>query len=389
VAPPPERAARIRALLAPGLDWHEVLQCARRNRILALLHDGLRGPLAALPPEPRAALERHERRARFRNLQHLHEMLALVRALRAGGVEALPYKGPVLGSLLYPDIALREYRDLDLIVRPSDLESARRLVVERGYEPLDRLSAAGEEKHLSADCEFHFRHPESGILLEIHWEVLPRTHRFGFAVEEAWERLVPATVSGTPCRVFAAEDLLLVLCIHGGEKHRWMRLQMLSDVARLLAREPALDWDAVLGRAAETGRAHTVELGALLAWALLDAPLPEDVLRRALASRAVRVQAALTRGRTFSPVGGLPDHAEWRHYSAELAERARRRGLSVPADGFLSYLGGVLTPEWNDRQALPLPRPLAWVHYAYRPLRLLRLHRGGLLKRLGPRFSTE
>lgn len=388
VAPAEIRRKRTRELAARAIDWEFLLAGGARHRILTLLHDSLRDLPTGMPPGLWTDLEHHERRARFRNLRLLQEMLELVRDLRAGDVEALPYKGPVLAALLYPDPVLREYRDLDLIVRKADVERAARIVAERGYRTLDPLEGADAERYRSRDCQIHFRHPDSGILLELHWEVLPRPHRLGLAVEEGWDRLVDVTVAGTRCRTFPPEDQLLILCVHGGEKHRWMRLQMLSDVARLLA-SGTLDWPTVLERAARAGRSATVELGVLLAWALLDAPLPEDILRRALANPSVRVQAALLRGRAFHQGGGLPGHAEWRHYQDELLARARQAGLAAPRDGILRYLGGVLTPEWNDRQSLDLPAALRWAYYLYRPVRLLRLHRAGVLRRLGPRVNTE
>ena len=36
----------------------------------------------------------------------------------------VPVKGPVLASTAYGDIAMREFVDLDILVRPSDVASA-------------------------------------------------------------------------------------------------------------------------------------------------------------------------------------------------------------------------------------------------------------------------
>ena len=45
------------------------------------------------------------------------ELLNIHRHLQARGLEVLPYKGPVLAEALYGNVALRQFSDLDLLVR--------------------------------------------------------------------------------------------------------------------------------------------------------------------------------------------------------------------------------------------------------------------------------
>ncbi len=48
------------------------------------------------------------------------ELKAVMGWLEAGDVPAIAYKGPTLAAWAYGDIALREFCDLDILVRPSD-----------------------------------------------------------------------------------------------------------------------------------------------------------------------------------------------------------------------------------------------------------------------------
>jgi hypothetical protein len=361
------------------------VRLADQNRVLPQFYAGLEAAGAVGVPEREAdALERLCRHIRFRNLQLLHELFAIVELLEGHGIPALPYKGPVLGSTLYDSLGERQFVDLDLLVPDADVVPASRLLVERGYRSTDGFDPEAPRAVLAADCELHFERGDvstSGILVELHWQALPRQHAFGLDMADHWDRLETVEIAGVELRALSVEDLLLILCIHGGEKHHWLRLQMLCDVARLLARRP-VDWDVLRARAGAIGREHTVLVGVALAWILLGAPLPDEIVARALEDPTVRADLALSRGRAFREDCGLPTFAEWRAYLAEIGETTRGRGHALPHDGILRYLRAISTPGWLDRQDLALPPSLAFLYYAYRPLRLFRKHGTRVLRRI-------
>lgn len=376
LAPPAVRAERLQALAREGLDGERLVVCAQKNRVVPLLFRAVRSLAGAgLDASSQELLATHARRHQTEALVHLQECLRLLAAFAEQGVRAVPYKGPILAATLYDDLADRQYYDLDVLVAAEDVARARAVVSALGYEALDRLEGGAEHQHLAEDCELHFRHRVRGLVLELHWEALPRRHRDGFALDDVWERFVPLVLASRPVRGFGPEDLLLVLCIHGGEKHRWSRLQMLCDVARLLARHPALDWELLLARADEIGRRETVLLGVLCAWLLLEAPLPERLARLVALDDGLLAQAAATVGRIVRTDSGLVRFRAWSGYAQELVRRAAAGGVARrAAPGLSRYLAVVLRPEWTDRQALALPRALSLLYWLYRPWRLVRRH---------------
>jgi hypothetical protein len=373
---------RARALMEDVTDWPHLLQLSLKNRILPLVHQLLRAnDYAGATDEIRAQFETWFRRFQGKNLLHVRTLLTLLFDLEAAGIDASPYKGPVLAEAFYGDLGLRQFYDLDVLVRKEDVDRAREVLLASGFVEEDELEGTAREEHLSDDCELHFRHATDGVLVELHWDVLPRNQRLGFDIEPYWERRVPFTLAGREVRVLDPEDRLIVLCIHGGEKHRWSRLQMLADVARIVAR-PELRWDVVLERAHEFDREPTVLLGVYLAWVLLGAEPPRDVLEEA-STPAVRTQAALTLGRLLRLDSGLPSRSEWTEFLTCVDDRARARGHDPgPPLGVRHYGSAILTPEWTDRQALKLPRRASFLYYLYRPLRLLKKHGRRLFGRL-------
>jgi hypothetical protein len=180
-----------------------------------------------------------------------------------------------LAEVLYGNLALRPAADLDLLVRPRDLPVAR--------EALHALGFARRVEPTFADLyhPFHdpryFRQTVGGeVCLELHrglWA--PRF--FHLDLDSFWERTVVEDFHGTQVQLLSPEDTLLHLVIHRSRAP--LRLRFVCDIAELLGRyRPILDWDYVLWQADRGGARTALCVGLTLAQALLDAPLPSEVL---------------------------------------------------------------------------------------------------------------
>jgi hypothetical protein len=68
-------------------------------------------------------------RARFeeiarKNLRFTAELIRILNCLESHGIAAIPFKGPTLAESVYGNLALREFSDLDILVRQSDFPRA-------------------------------------------------------------------------------------------------------------------------------------------------------------------------------------------------------------------------------------------------------------------------
>ena len=70
-----------------------------------------------------------------RNTVLTAELCRLINLFRDDGIEAIPYKGPVLGLFAYGNIALRRFVDLDVIVKKSDVLKARDILLTQATSP--------------------------------------------------------------------------------------------------------------------------------------------------------------------------------------------------------------------------------------------------------------
>ncbi len=377
VIDPAAQVQRVRATVAAGsIDWDHLYLAGENSRVLPLLQEAFEAcAWAGVPPEFRRRLSAVVKMIKLKSLAMTRELVQVVELFENHGIRTMPLKGPVLAAELYGDPTRRQFADIDVLVPKRDVEHARTLLLERGYLAPGGASGDRQREILREDCELEFERPDQGIRLELHWDALPAHHARDFALDGLQEREQRVTLAGRAFRSYVHEDLLLYLCVHGGEKHLWVRLRWLCDVALLLARR-ALDWENLLTRAAERGRERTVLQGAFLAWLLLGAPLPDAIVERAFADPNVVAQAGLVHGRLFSIPPRMPGFAEWRRTWRITDQVARSRGFRPRhKGGFPRYVRTILTPDWTDRHAMRIPKALAPLHYLYRPLRLLKKHR--------------
>src|SRR5262249_7263798 len=158
----------------------------------------------------------------------------------ANGVPAIPYKGPTLAVAAYGRVGLREFSDLDILVKKADVLRAKELLVADGFTAGPPLTDAQERALVESQHAYCLTRPDRSVLVELHWEVSPRHVSLPFQPERLWQRLDPVMLAGRPVMALAPEVLLPTLCEHGA-KHLWERLAWICDIAELVRAVPELD----------------------------------------------------------------------------------------------------------------------------------------------------
>ena len=225
------------------------------------------------------------------------QLAFVVDTLASDGINALPFKGPVLGLQAYGDPAMREYHDLDILIRREHLSGTLATLHDLGYRS---EAVIGLRARRIADYYRYNGHdilfPQEGLPLEPHWALSPRTFCAELDTGPIFDRaVVIETAHGRRFACFAPEDTLLAAAVHGG-KEQWSRLVWVADIAALLHAYPAIDWIAILARAKQAGCLRMTLLAAELASELLGVYLPDRV--RAAVARDPVVARLVERVRT-------------------------------------------------------------------------------------------
>lgn len=358
--------ARLPALFAAPIDWERLNELGARHGLSQLLFFHLDSlPATDAKHVPAAQFTRlwslYES-ARHRNAAMALELLRVIDLLEWNGIPALPYKGPALAEALYGDVGLRDFGDLDILLRHVDIARARALLARHGYRPEYPLSPAMDDALLHSRAQYHTAlvHQKSHLMLELHWKT-DALYPVETALPAPWWTLTScATLLGREVRRLPAEALLLALLIHG-TKHHWHRLAWLADVAEMIRQEDQLDWSWIERKAGDFGCERRMAIGLHLAHALLDAPLPERIAARVAAMRLDAIAATML-DRAFAANAVDPGTLACLATDLRLYERPAHK---------LRHLANVtLAPSLIEWTRWPLPRAL---HCLYLPLRLGRL----------------
>lgn len=358
-----EHRARIEALLGRCDDWAYLARSAKRHGLLPLLYTHLKhfgggkAPLEYFLTD----LQTHFRQNAKHSLFLTGELLKLLRLFDEHGVPCLAFKGPLQAELLYGNVALREFLDLDLLVRERDLPTVASLLAGQTYAPQHPLPAAEEAFYLRTHCERNFARADGRVFVDLHWAVTDDQFHFALRTEDLLARLMPAALGGAVVKTAAPEDHLLLLSVHAA-KDLFSRLESLCAVAELLRAHPGLDWPRVMQLAEETQSRRRVFLALVLARDLLEAPLPADVSERVRRERAIDPLIEDVRRRLFRE----------RREDIGVIERSRwaLRVLDRPRDAVGGIGKSIFRPNLPDWAAVRLPAPFFFLYYLVRPFRL-------------------
>jgi len=250
-----------------GFEGESFAELAIRHGVLPRVYERVAsiGIPGKLRDTLRCRFETHTRRA----LCLTSELVRIIDHLYARDISVLPYKGPVLAQMLYGNIAARQFGDLDLLVRSSDVGRVKTALQELGFTPTLQLSARGERAYVRSGYEYVFDRGRERNLVELHWRVAPRFYAVDFDIDGLFERSVSVELAGRSIATLCPEDLLLVLCVHAA-KHAWTNLSWLCDVGALADK---VDWAVVSERARQLAIERVVAITFLLANTLLGAEI--------------------------------------------------------------------------------------------------------------------
>ncbi len=358
--PAPANDERVRELLRRGLDWGLVLGRAEAHSTLPLLHACLqRRGWEGVPGPARAQLGEAFRRNAALNLLRAGELVRLLGRFRARGIAALPFKGPTLAVGAYGSLSLRAFNDLDLLLRPDDMPAGQDVLRAQGYRPHLELPEARRNDYLRALGQAPFFREGDASLVELHTRVTPRFFHFPLGPEELWGRAESLTLLGAAVPVLAAEDLLLVLAVHGA-KHLFACLGWVSDLAALLLARPTLDLAAAFARARQLRAERLLLVGLCLGHDLLREAPP------ALVGRKLRADP-VARGLARQVWRGLTRDSSHDGFQEALFHLRVREHFP---DGLAYGLSLALQPIVADWKLLALPRAASFLYYGLRPVRL-------------------
>ncbi|MEA3490833.1 MAG: nucleotidyltransferase family protein [Campylobacterota bacterium] len=212
------------------------------------------------------------------NMMMSAELIRLMKIFGESSIEALAFKGPTLSKMLYGDITLRQFGDLDILIQKKDIYRIDSILKSQGYERIFTLSTTQEKVWIKHMHDIGYVHSSKGILLEMHWSFLDEDYPLQVQLEDFWNERQEVDILGHTLSTFSTENMLLYLSIHGS-KHLWKRIEWIKDLD-VLIRKSVIDWDILVQKITNRGFEKMVYLGLYLSYLLFDTPLPKVILEK-------------------------------------------------------------------------------------------------------------
>jgi hypothetical protein len=379
-----ERHNKIKALLNEEIDWEYILQIAIHNHLTTLLYWHLNKVSSDNVPRTfMNNLRNHFNQTTIKNMTMTRELIKLLNLFEEHKISVLPYKGPLLATLLYKNIGLRHFWDLDILVQKDDFDRVTNLLLHHEYKPVgyhpEQININDDEPSINEDyCEYIFYNEKNNIYLEVHWNILPDFAINNLDFSYIWERAVLIPVMNTTIRTLPPEEMLLILCLHAGVKHHWTKLKWICDIALFINRNKEIDWDHFIKMADQLKSKQAVLLGFYLAHVFLGAQMPKKVSEEIKRDAQISDLAGLLRGRLFREDHDLPGFSEWLTYIKEDDSSRRSESLFLRFYEFSRYIRAIMKPGYTDRKK----SRFIIMSYFYRLWSKIHKHRVNLIKRI-------
>ncbi|MCP4294302.1 MAG: lasso peptide biosynthesis B2 protein, partial [Proteobacteria bacterium] len=279
-----EETEQIKVLLGKDMDWEYLLGTSLQLGVMPLLYRRLNCTLPeAVPKAFMDELQDYFKANVYRNHFLTDELIKILDLFETHKISVIPYKGPLLAATVYGDLSLRQFSDLDIMVRERDVQTAKDLLLSQRYRP--------DPKH-QLDWEAHYLHEHGMFLVDLHWGISgknifkKRDAKFAIDLEGLWERSKPVSFSGRTLIQFSPEDLLMIRCQDAVKeywKDGWPQLKWICDLAEIIRTHNSMDWERVMEQARNFGNQRLLLLSLYLTRDLLGTALPE-IVRQAIKS---------------------------------------------------------------------------------------------------------
>jgi hypothetical protein len=345
-------------------NWHYVLQIASLNGIVPLLYTHLKKICPDLiPNDIMNQLNGMYVTNSKKNLAGSATLLTILTAFSKNDIIAVPFKGPVIAERVYGSVSLRQFSDLDILIKKRDTLKACNLLAENGYEAEVMLYGKKGEEYLEFENSISFFCNRGRPSIDLHWEMTGRYLLNSMDMDTLEGNLEYSGFLGQKVLSISDDLTLIYLCIHG-TSHCWEKLEWLCCFAEMIRRKDKREILQIIELAGKMGCKRMLYLGFYLGYDLLDVTLPAEVLQRIVNDKRVVSYGKKAKKIIFDQKSSSLKHAEWRF--SPLHIQIRDSYLDRVRYAIYLYTAPTIK-EWTK---FPLPSWLTPLYRIIRPLRL-------------------
>jgi len=258
-------------------NWDILLEFADEKCLIPILHGELsKFHSGQIPNEFLDELNKRFRESARYNLILKSELLRIIDEFNKNGLNIIPFKGVILSELLYGDLSIRPFSDLDLFIGKEDFLKANELLLNLNYLPQFDINPISINNYFESVYFSNYTHKSSNIVIDLQWSIESMNYSFSLSLDKLINVSELSYISGKKVNTFSNEDLLILLSIHGS-KHNWSRLIWICDIAKLLSSSYSFDWNKIFNKCVELKCKRMFLISILLCKSLFNINIPEIV----------------------------------------------------------------------------------------------------------------
>lgn len=205
----------------------------------------------------------------------------IAEAFNKHNIQVIALKGIFLSQELYQDIGLRQFSDIDLLVKEEDASSCLSILDTMGYKPVEFKVSEFVRKNTET---IHFPPMVNrGVSIEIHIKLHKNTESYHLDIVEIWKNAVPVTVDNIPVYALNTNDLLIHLCVHLDKHFRSENVQFtcFNDITNYLEKyAEIIDWNSFILTCQKYNCENIVFKYIVLVHKYMNAIVPESIIQK-------------------------------------------------------------------------------------------------------------
>ncbi len=272
---------QIDQLIPKITDWNSFVDIVICNGIAPVVRKNLTASknVCKIPESIISRLNQVYFKILSRNILLTTHFKNIIAAFSEKNIEVIALKGMYLSELIYQNIGLRPMSDIDLLVKKTDAETCRDILLKLGHT--DQEVTPSE---LIKETEKHFAPlVKDNISVEIHHKLHNEQYGYTINTDDFWKNANPVFLHGVSSLALSPNDLLIHLCIHLDSHNAISNIQLrhISDIVNILEFfKDKLDWQKFENSCVQNNCSQNVFGNLLLIKKYYNAQIPENIIQR-------------------------------------------------------------------------------------------------------------
>jgi len=300
------------------------------------------------------------------------EMFKILKILKSHDIQAIVIKGPVLSHIIHKDITTRQYGDLDILVKTSQMYKTVKILQDNEYKSQYDIEFLKNKVLLKVGKDFPVIHQKNNVLIELHWRLFTSRYIKKNSIDLFSESNINCIINKHSVETLEINTMLIYLLMHGS-KHYWERIEWIVDIDRVVREyEKEINWVSLIRMAVDMDIEFMFYLGLGVSQELFKTPLEPSI------DKHIKLEVSFKNALEIIVNEIYNDKIKITHSELVSLENINKTYMmkNKQKNFILNYLDTLFEVNELDIYIVNLPK---YLYFLYYPIRFYRLFKQNIL----------